>query len=637
MPDITFIWKYEEEGSQIAKHLPNVHLSTWVPQNALLADKRLSLFITHGGLGSSTELAYLGKPALIIPIFADQTKNGRMLERHGIAHLIHKTDLLKPEKLKEAILKVLDDPSYQENATRLADMLQNIPLDPKQLLIRHVEFAARFGKLPQLDPYGRHLNIFQYYLIDVAIFLISVILLTVFIAFYYADPIVAGLFTDEHAEEMKQMWLDSPDPIAMLSKLANFSRAFEITCGKLFATHELVDSLRKEKFDLAIVEPFNYCGFAIMEELRIPNWVAAESTTGFDLVAYYTGRPIAPSYVPGATTTMNDRMTFFERMRNVVQTLIGSYLFIMIGDNEYKVVHKTHPHIRDWRESLSESAFVLSNSNPILSFPHPTIQKYIPLGGLTVEIDRSKLELSEEWNKILNERQHTVLMSFGSVIKAKYAPDIIKESILKTFALMPDITFIWKYEDEGVTFADHLPNVHLSTWVPQNSLLADKRLSLFITHGGLGSSTELAHLGKPALIIPIFADQTKNGRMLERHGIAHIMHKKNLLKPEKLKKAILKVLNDPGYQENATRLAGMLQNIPINPKESLIKHVEFAARFGKLPQLDPYSRQLNIFQLYLIDVGIFLISVALLVFFLLYFCVKKCCCRKSTTTKSKKD
>ena len=66
MPDITFIWKYEEEGSQIAKRLPNVHLSTWVPQNALLADKRLSLFITHGGLGSSTELAYLGKPALIV-------------------------------------------------------------------------------------------------------------------------------------------------------------------------------------------------------------------------------------------------------------------------------------------------------------------------------------------------------------------------------------------------------------------------------------------------------------------------------------------------------------------------------------------------------------------------------------------
>ncbi|KAK5965198.1 UDP-glucoronosyl and UDP-glucosyl transferase [Trichostrongylus colubriformis] len=36
MPETTFIWKYEAEGSQIAAHLRNVHLSTWVPQNALL-------------------------------------------------------------------------------------------------------------------------------------------------------------------------------------------------------------------------------------------------------------------------------------------------------------------------------------------------------------------------------------------------------------------------------------------------------------------------------------------------------------------------------------------------------------------------------------------------------------------------
>lgn len=36
-----------------------------------------------------------------------------MLERHGIAHLIHKTDLLKPEELKTAILKVLNDPRLE--------------------------------------------------------------------------------------------------------------------------------------------------------------------------------------------------------------------------------------------------------------------------------------------------------------------------------------------------------------------------------------------------------------------------------------------------------------------------------------------------------------------------------------------
>lgn len=38
MPNTTFIWKYEEEGSTLASHLKNVHLSTWVPQNALLGE-----------------------------------------------------------------------------------------------------------------------------------------------------------------------------------------------------------------------------------------------------------------------------------------------------------------------------------------------------------------------------------------------------------------------------------------------------------------------------------------------------------------------------------------------------------------------------------------------------------------------
>ena len=66
--------------------------------------------------------------------------------------------------------------------------------------------------------------------------------------------------------------------------------------------------------------------------------------------------------------------------------------------------------------------------------------------------------------------------------------------------------------------ADHLPSVYLSPWLPQKALLgdfsllplskqkisADKRLSIFITHGGMGSTTEIAHLGKPSIMVPIF-------------------------------------------------------------------------------------------------------------------------------------
>ena len=40
MPDVTFIWKYEEE-SKMADHLPNVYLAPWLPQKALLGNNYL--------------------------------------------------------------------------------------------------------------------------------------------------------------------------------------------------------------------------------------------------------------------------------------------------------------------------------------------------------------------------------------------------------------------------------------------------------------------------------------------------------------------------------------------------------------------------------------------------------------------
>ncbi|KAK5977745.1 UDP-glucuronosyltransferase [Trichostrongylus colubriformis] len=143
MPETTFIWKYEDEGSQMAAHLRNVHLSTWLPQNALLADPRLTAFITHGGLGSVNELAHLGKPAIVVPVFADETRNAYMLAKHGGGIVLTKNAFEYPDALRESLQKIFNDASYSHNAKRLSDMLLNQPISAKQLLIRHSEFAAK--------------------------------------------------------------------------------------------------------------------------------------------------------------------------------------------------------------------------------------------------------------------------------------------------------------------------------------------------------------------------------------------------------------------------------------------------------------------------------------------------------------
>ncbi|KAJ1367118.1 hypothetical protein KIN20_027970 [Parelaphostrongylus tenuis] len=186
MPNTTFIWKYEEEDllGTFTRPLPNLYLTNWLPQKALLADARISTFVTHGGLGSTTEIAYMGMTAvMLIPLFWDQRRNANMLARHGSAIVIEKYELANSTKIAEAINAILKDKSYAMNAKKLAEMLVNQPISAKELMIRHAEFAARFGRVSNLDPYGRRLSTIQYYLIDI-MFIVAASLTTVFYLLY---------------------------------------------------------------------------------------------------------------------------------------------------------------------------------------------------------------------------------------------------------------------------------------------------------------------------------------------------------------------------------------------------------------------------------------------------------------------
>ncbi|EYC14479.1 hypothetical protein Y032_0040g231 [Ancylostoma ceylanicum] len=142
-------------------------------------DDRLSLFVTHGGIASTNEVAFMGKPAIVVPIFGDQMRNAHMLVRHGGALMLHKFDIADSQKLIGSIEAVLNDASFAERAKRLSRMLRNQPVSAHELLLKHAEFAARFGRLQNLDPYGRQLPLLQYYLVDVFAAIAGVVLISV--------------------------------------------------------------------------------------------------------------------------------------------------------------------------------------------------------------------------------------------------------------------------------------------------------------------------------------------------------------------------------------------------------------------------------------------------------------------------
>ncbi|CAO4373487.1 unnamed protein product [Caenorhabditis nigoni] len=394
------------------------------------------------------------------------------------------------------------------------------------------------------------------------------------------------------------------NPYNLVKKSGDLATIFSDHCRNVMSKKNLIEQMKSENFDLAITEPFDTCAYAFFEAINIRAHVAVYSCSRLDHVSEVIGQPV-PS------------------------------------NNEYAAAKQFYPNIRSWREVLPGATFIFTNQIPVLDFPSPTFDKMIPIGGLSVQTDKKDLVLEEKWSKILGLRKKNVLISFGSNARSDEMPMEYKQSLLEVFQSMPDITFIWKYENPEDTFTKHLDNVYLSSWLPQNELLTDPRLTLFITHGGLASVFELAMLGKPAIMIPVAADQTRNAEILKRHGVAVVLSKTDLANSDQLRSVIENVIGDSSYQQNANRLAEILRNQPTNPKETLVKYVEFAARFGKLPSLDNYGRHQSFVQYFLLDVVAIIALIAIVSSYISYR-IFKCAVRRSfgsrcSEAKNKKE
>ena len=87
--------------------------------------------------------------------------------------------------------------SYANAAKKLASMLKEQPVSPKELVIRHAEFVAKFGTLKNLEPYGRHLSLIQYYLIDVILVVFSVLAALLVVVFLLMRRIVRKLLVSK--------------------------------------------------------------------------------------------------------------------------------------------------------------------------------------------------------------------------------------------------------------------------------------------------------------------------------------------------------------------------------------------------------------------------------------------------------
>lgn len=466
----------------------------------------------------------------------------------------------------------------------------------------------------------------------------NVTVLSILISSKFRDKIYTKSTTDivhiETTEELDQIselmesadfsrfWREEGTMIETIPSYQMFMRIFEKVYANMRTKTHILDEIKntRPKYDAVIFESFMFMSRAVQEYLDIPVMLPVTSITHDNRLAELFGEPVSPSYLSGYFTNFGNVMSFQERLTNTISYLLGK---VILEYPKWKTLQDPNKTL-ELETVYHRAPYVFINSNPYIDFPRPMLAKTIQVGGLTVDVKKLRSEkVDETWNKVLDKRPHSVLISFGSMFKSIFMPDTYKQNFVKVMKSFQNVTFIWKYESDDTSFGNEADNIVFSEWIPQTALLADSRLSAFLTHGGLGSVNELSYLGKPAILCPLFADQLRNAKMLARHNGSIEISKFDLADYNALRTALHRILFDKSITENALNLAKRLENQPTKPKDLLVKHAEFAAQFGEQPGLDSTIRNMSFVEYYLLDVIVFIASIALVLLYLVYLVVCK--------------
>ncbi|MFE6967809.1 macrolide family glycosyltransferase [Isoptericola sp. NPDC057653] len=110
---------------QVGKHvdpgelgeLPsNVEVHAWVPQRAIL--EQADAFVTHAGMGGSSEGLLAGVPMIAVPQAVDQFMNADRLVELGVARRLSSADSTAAE-LRAALLELASDPDVARRSAAL--------------------------------------------------------------------------------------------------------------------------------------------------------------------------------------------------------------------------------------------------------------------------------------------------------------------------------------------------------------------------------------------------------------------------------------------------------------------------------------------------------------------------------------
>ncbi|RCN49869.1 UDP-glucoronosyl and UDP-glucosyl transferase [Ancylostoma caninum] len=408
-------------------------------------------------------------------------------------------------------------------------------------------------------------------------------------------------------------WVMAQSTLSFRLRL-DFEYTLTEMCRALMARREELEELKNYGFDAAFAEQIDLCGIGVIRYLGIHNLLWISTTPIMDAVSYNLGIPAPPSYVP--TIEENDKsdtMTFWQRAHNIYM-YIGSIVVHRWGsDMSTQVFREIDPDFPNLREIAANASLCFVNSDEMFDFPRPIIHKNIYIGGLGVGEPKP---LDQKFTTLMNKgKRGVIIISLGTIAPFHAFSENIKMGFVGVVRSMPDYHFILKitkdnhhftitlFTDDTTTqsFFEGVNNCDFVEWLPQSDILAHHRLELFVMHGGVNGLTEAMLRAVPVVVIPIFADQFRNGRNVEKRGVGKVILKQDLAE-DTIRAAIQEILSNESYKKNAVRMSKLMREKPFSAEQRLIQWTTFAVENGVLDVLHVQGSRMNSIVYFNLDV-----------------------------------
>ncbi|KAL7878421.1 hypothetical protein AOLI_G00093950 [Acnodon oligacanthus] len=356
---------------------------------------------------------------------------------------------------------------------------------------------------------------------------------------------------------------------------------------------KLINSIREAEYDVLMTDPANGGGVVLAHYLALPLVFNVRWTVHGE--AHFGIAPSPLSYVPFPLAMLTDKMTFFQRLYNMLFYSVRLFLYRRtVGPHYSALCNRYFGPGLDYFELFQAADIWLMRVDFVFEFPRPTMPNIVYVGCFQCKPAKPLPADLEDFMQSSGEHG-VVVMSLGTLVGE--LPSDIDDEIAAALAELPQ-KVIWRHSGKRPSTLGN--NTILVDWMPQNDLLGHPKTRVFVSHGGTNGILESIYHGVPIVGLPLVFDQHDNLSRMKYRGVATVLDIATIEKNLFLE-ALKEVINEPSYQINMQRLSRLEKDKPMQPLDSAIFWIEFVMRHKGAAHLRTESYKMSWYAYHSID------------------------------------